>query len=166
MENMENRMNVENRVNVENKDDGKYKKEQELVLNEALFQFLESIYFFEKQEKDSFGLAKVGSLRVSTVRGWLANLKSIDGKRSLSHSTIHGCKSILALAFDLAIEDNLISSNPFKFDFRKLLSNYTEKKEGLTESPESGFGKEFDIQLFEPIIIIENDTDKKETLDK
>ena len=77
-------------------------------------------------------MAKVGSLRVSTVRGWLANLKSIDGKRSLSHSTIHGCKSILALAFDLAIEDNLISSNPFKFDFRKLLSNYTEKKEGLT----------------------------------
>ena len=40
-----------------------------------------------------------------------------------------------------------------------------EKKEGLTESPESGFGKEFDIQLFEPTIIIENDTDKKETLD-
>ena len=41
-----------------------------------------------------------------------------------------------------------------------------EKKEGLTESPESGFGKEFDIQLIEPTIIIENDTDKKETLDK
>lgn len=39
-----------------NKEKWEYENNPECCLNEALFHFLESIYFFEKQEKKCFGL--------------------------------------------------------------------------------------------------------------
>lgn len=63
-------------------------------------------------EKEEFGKKKIGDVKVSDAKLWLVKLQSEDGK---SYSSIHSIRGVVRPAFQMAVDDDLISKNPFNW---------------------------------------------------
>lgn len=69
-------------------------------------------------ESDSFGSMKVTSVKKSTAKSYFIRLQSDKGY-SMGYIRLHTC--ILIPAFNMAIDDDIINKNPFKFPLSSIL---------------------------------------------
>lgn len=89
---------------------------------------------------DSFG-KEMGSRRIDTVKQsdakiWLIKLQEEQGK---SYSVIHSYRGILRPAFRMAVDDDLITKNPFDFELHTVIVNDSVKREAISRDQERKF---------------------------
>lgn len=87
-------------------------------------------------EKEEFGKKKIGDVKVSDAKLWLVKLQSEDGK---SYSSIHNIRGVVRPAFQMAVDDDLISKNPFNWQLATVLINDSIKREAVTPRQERTF---------------------------
>lgn len=79
-------------------------------------------------------VSKLGSKRIKNVKAsdlklWCVELQQ-NGRR---FNTIRNFKHIVSPAFEMAIEDNIIRKNPFKFNLSKIIKEDAQERIALTE---------------------------------
>jgi len=87
-------------------------------------------------EKDSFGALNIGSIRRSDAKAWLVKLQKENGK---SYSTIHTIRGVLRPAFQMAVDDELLTYNPFDFEMVSVIVNDSVRREAITRDEERRF---------------------------
>ncbi len=87
--------------------------------------------------KDEFGQRKIDKVRYTDAKLFLVRLQT-DGR---SYSSIHSIRGVLRPAFQMAVEDEVISYNPFNFELAKLLINDSEQREAISQEDERKFLK-------------------------
>lgn len=85
--------------------------------------------------KNEISLKKINSVKPSDAKLFLIQLYQQDMK----FKTVSGIKSVLKLSFDMALEDGLITRNPFQFRLTDIIKNNSETKESLTEDERNRF---------------------------
>lgn len=85
--------------------------------------------------KEEFGKKKIDKVKFSDAKVFLIKLQS-EGR---SYSSIHSIRGVLRPAFQMALEDEMISYNPFEFELAKILINDSVKRESLTKEQEKKF---------------------------
>lgn len=81
-------------------------------------------------KQDPFSAARIDKVKLSDAKLWLVKLQK-NGKRYSSIQTIRG---VLRPAFRMALDDELISRNPFDFELGSVIENDSQKRDAL--SPE------------------------------
>ncbi len=61
---------------------------------------------------DPFGSKRIDSVKISDAKAFLIKLQKEYGRK---YNTIHGVRSVLKMAFQTAVDDDLIRKNPFDF---------------------------------------------------
>lgn len=89
-------------------------------------------------EKEEFGHKRIDKIKFSDAKRWLIKLQSEDKR---SYSSIHTIRGVLRPAFQMAVEDEEISYNPFNFELGKLLINDSVKRNAITPKQERAFLK-------------------------
>lgn len=77
-----------------------------------------------------FGQRKVRSVKLSDAKGWFIALH--DG--GLKYNTIGIVQSVVRPAFEMAVDDDIIRKNPFKFKLADIVSNDAYKRVALTKA--------------------------------
>lgn len=85
--------------------------------------------------ESSFGRKQIRQLKRSDAKKWFVQLN----KDGLKRNTIQTIKSLLQPAFEIAVEDDIIRKNPFRFNLSDLLPNDAQDREALTESQETHY---------------------------
>ena len=85
--------------------------------------------------KEAFGRKKIDTIKVSDAKLFLISLQK-DGK---GYSSVHSIRGVLRPAFQMAVEDDLLSKNPFEFPLRNVVVNDSRKREALTPEEEACF---------------------------
>lgn len=80
--------------------------------------------------KEKFGSLKIRSVKISDAKLFLIKLQQEDGK---SYSTIHNVRGVLRPAFQMAVDDDIIVKNPFRFQLQTVLVNDSVTREALTK---------------------------------
>ena len=80
-------------------------------------------------ENDPFGRKKVNSIRISDAKAWYIKLHESGYKRG----TITVFGAVVKPAFEMAVNDDLIRKNPFKFSVASLLPDDADKRIALTQ---------------------------------
>ena len=86
--------------------------------------------------KEEFGNRRIDEVKVSDAKLWLIKLQSEDKR---SYSSIHCIRGVLRPAFRMAVEDDLISKNPFDWELATVLINDSIKREAVTPRQERLF---------------------------
>ena len=86
-------------------------------------------------EKESFGFRKIKSVKKSEARQWFVKLYE-DGR---SYSTFTTVRGVVFPAFEMAVEDNLIRTNPFAFHVKDVVPNRAAKRDALSPEQEKRF---------------------------
>lgn len=86
--------------------------------------------------RDDFGAKRIDKVRLSDAKEWLIKLQQVDGK---SYSTIHTIRGVLRLAFQLAVDDDIIRKNSFDFIMVSVLVNDMVTREAITKKEERAF---------------------------
>lgn len=86
-------------------------------------------------ENDVFGLRRIDKIKLSDAKKWLADMQK-DGK---GYSTIRTIRGIMRLAFQMAVDDDLIRKNPFSFELISVIYNDSITREALTHEQERKF---------------------------
>lgn len=87
-------------------------------------------------KQDSFGNEKINSVRISDAKLWFIKLQREDGR---GYSSIHSIRGVLKPAFQLAVDDDYISKNPFAFDLSSVVFNDSDMREGISSKDEKRF---------------------------
>ena len=80
--------------------------------------------------KDPFGKRKINTVKLSDAKAWFVQLHDSGLKRN----TLVGYQSVLRPAFEMAVEDDIIRKNPFKFKLSDLLPDDAELRTALSET--------------------------------
>lgn len=86
-------------------------------------------YVVRYMRKHSFSMRKIETVKKSDVKQFLIDLKD----SGYAYNSINNLRKILRPAFEMAVEDNLIRSNPFNFHIDEILKNDSEKRRALTD---------------------------------
>ena len=86
-------------------------------------------------ENDDFGKRNIKDVKLSDAQIWLIQLAQ-NGRR---YSTVFGIRGVLRLAFQLAVEEDVINKNPFDFKLSNILKNDSQKRMALTEEQRDDF---------------------------
>ncbi len=78
-------------------------------------------------KKEEFCYRKVKDIRVSDAKAWMIKLHD-DGRH---YSTLCTIKGVVGPAFDMAVEEDIIRKNPFKFGLTKVVPNDSETRIAL-----------------------------------
>ena len=87
-------------------------------------------------KQDSFGNEKINSVRISDAKLWFIKLQREDGR---GYSSIHTIRGVSKPAFQLAVDDDYISKNPFAFDLSSVVYNDSDMREGISSKDEKRF---------------------------
>lgn len=87
-------------------------------------------------KKESFGNLRIDKVRLSDAKAWLIKLQQIDGR---GYSSIHSIRGVLRLAFQMAVDDDLIRKNPFAFELATVVYNDSVTREAITREQERRF---------------------------
>lgn len=87
-------------------------------------------------KKDPFGKKQIDTVRVSDAKIWLIGLQQKKGK---SYSAIHSIRGVLRPAFQLAVDDDLIRRNPFRFELASVIINDSVRRDAITKEQERKF---------------------------
>lgn len=79
-------------------------------------------------EKDPFGKKKIETVRIIDAKQFMIQLKE-EGK---SYSTLCSYRGVIRPAFRMAVDDELISRNPFDFPISDIMMNNAVKRDALT----------------------------------
>lgn len=86
-------------------------------------------------KKSSFGRKKVKNVRLSDAKTWYISLHDSGMKQN----TITVLHSVLRPAFEMAVDDDLIRKNPFKFKLSDIIANDMEKRRALTKQEQEEY---------------------------
>ena len=84
-------------------------------------------------KKEAFGKLRIDKVRLSDAKTWLIKLQQIDGR---GYSSIHSIRGVLRLAFQMAVDDDLIRKNPFGFELASVIVNDSVTREAITRKQE------------------------------
>ena len=88
-------------------------------------------------EKDPFGKKKIETVRIIDAKQFMIQLKE-EGK---SYSTLCSYRGVIRPAFRMAVDDELISRNPFDFPISDIMTNNAVKRDALTNDEQKRFLK-------------------------
>lgn len=88
-------------------------------------------------EKDPFGKKKIETVRIIDAKQFMIQLKE-EGK---SYSTLCSYRGVIRPAFRMAVDDELISRNPFDFPISDIMMNNAVKRDALTNDEQKRFLK-------------------------
>lgn len=87
--------------------------------------------------KDPFGKKKIETVRIIDAKQFMIQLKE-EGK---SYSTLCSYRGVIRPAFRMAVDDELISRNPFDFPISDIMMNNAVKRDALTNDEQKRFLK-------------------------
>ena len=79
--------------------------------------------------KEEFCKKKITSIKTSDAKLFLIKLQQQDGK---GYSTIKSIRGILRPAFQMAVDDDILSKNPFAFELASVVVNDSVTREAIT----------------------------------
>lgn len=88
-------------------------------------------------KEDAFGQMKVRLVKPSDAKAFYIGLHDMGSKRN----TITIFHSVLRPAFEMAVDDDIIRKNPFKFQVSDILQNDAEKRTALTDAQQKAYLK-------------------------
>ena len=86
-------------------------------------------------KEDTFGQMKVRLVKPSDAKAFYIDLHDKGSKRN----TITIFHSVLRPAFEMAVDDDIIRKNPFKFQVSDILQNDAEKRTALTDAQQKAY---------------------------
>lgn len=86
--------------------------------------------------KEAFGNKEIQKVKLSDAKAWLIKLQQEDGK---SYSAIHTIRGVLRPAFQMAVDDELITKNPFEFKLASVIVNDSITREAVSKQDEKKF---------------------------
>lgn len=81
-------------------------------------------------KESSFGSKKIRNIKKSDAQMWFMQLH----KQGLARNTIGVIKTVIQPAFELAVDDDAIRKNPFRFNISDLLADDAVYRDALTEA--------------------------------
>lgn len=87
--------------------------------------------------KEAFGQRRINNIKLSDAKEWLIKLQD-EGR---GYSSIHSIRGVVRPAFQLAVDDDLISKNPFEFKLATVVVNDSATREAITGKQERNFLK-------------------------
>ena len=88
-------------------------------------------------KKESFAERKIRHVKRSDAKLFLIKLQE-DGK---GYSTIHSVRGVLRPAFQMAVDDEMLRSNPFSFPLVNVVVNDSVMRQALTPKQMRAFLK-------------------------
>ena len=85
--------------------------------------------------KESFGEQRIDRVKLSDAKAWLIKLQ----KNGRGYSTIHSIRGVVRLAFQMAVDDDLLRKNPFEFQLATVVVNDSVTREAITRKQERAF---------------------------
>ena len=85
--------------------------------------------------KEAFGKQRIDKVKLFDAKAWLIKLQD-DGR---GYSTIHTIRGVVRPAFQMALDDDLIRRNPFKFQLSTVVVNDSVTREAITRKQERLF---------------------------
>lgn len=86
-------------------------------------------------KKEDFGNLRIDKVKQSDAKAWLIKLQK-DGR---GYSTIQSVRGVVRPAFEMALQDDLIRRNPFRFELATVVVNDSVTREAITEAQEKAF---------------------------
>lgn len=86
-------------------------------------------------KEDAFGSMQIRKIKISDAKGFYVNLHDKGFKRN----TITTYHCVLRPAFEMAVDDDMIRKNPFKFSLAELLPDDTCKRNALTKEQQEQY---------------------------
>lgn len=87
-------------------------------------------------ENESFAYKRIDKVKMSDAKAWLIKLQQTDGR---SYSAIHSIRGVVRPAFRMAVDDDLIRKNPFKFQLVTVVVNDSVTREAITREQKRQF---------------------------
>ena len=84
---------------------------------------------------DPFGCRMIRSVRLSDGKGWFVSLHD----KGLKQNTIGILQSVLRPAFEMAVDDDMIRKNPFKFKLSDVIPNDAYVRSALTKAQQERY---------------------------
>ncbi|MCR5294390.1 MAG: site-specific integrase [Lachnospiraceae bacterium] len=84
---------------------------------------------------DSFGKKRIRDVKKSDAQAWFIKLHD----EGLARNTISVYKTVLQPAFEMAVDDDAIRKNPFRFNLSELLPDDSQKRVALTKSQQDKY---------------------------
>lgn len=86
-------------------------------------------------KKEEFGAKRIDKVKLSDAKTWLINLQK-DGR---GYSSIHSIRGVVRPAFQMAVDDDLLTKNPFEFQLATVVVNDSVTREAITRKQERQF---------------------------
>lgn len=84
---------------------------------------------------DPFGQRKIKSVKLSDAKGWFVSLHD----EGLKLNTISVIQSVVRPAFEMAVDDDMIRKNPFKFKLSDVVPNDAYVRKALTKAQQERY---------------------------
>jgi integrase len=84
---------------------------------------------------DPFGQRKIRSVKLSDAKGWFVSLHDAG----LKQNTIGIIQSVVRPAFEMAVDDDMIRKNPFKFKLSDVIPNDAYVRSALTKAQQERY---------------------------
>ena len=84
-------------------------------------------------KKEPFGRIRIDKVKTSDAKAWLIKLQKKDGR---GYSSIHSTRGVLSLAFEMALNDDLIRKSLFAFELSSVVVNDSVTREAITRKQE------------------------------
>jgi len=84
---------------------------------------------------DPFGQRKVKSVKLSDAKGWFVALHD----NGIKQNTIGVLQSVIRPAFEMAVDDDMIRKNPFKFKLSDVVPNDAYVRDALTKAQQERY---------------------------
>ena len=88
-----------------------------------------------KIKKDPFGQLMIRNVKLSEAKGWFVRLHD----EGLKQNTIGVIQSVLRPAFEMAVDDDIIRKNPFKFKLSDVVPKDAYVRNALTRSQQKKY---------------------------
>ena len=87
-------------------------------------------YHMEVLKEDVFGHLKVQTVKISDTKAFVLRLSR---ERKIGYGTIKNLRSMVAPAFQMALEDDIIAKNPWNWRLANVITNDTKTRDALSE---------------------------------
>ena len=84
---------------------------------------------------DPFGQRKIKNVKLSDAKGWFVSLHD----EGLKQNTISVIQSVVRPAFEMAVDDDMIRKNPFKFKLSDVVPNDAYIRKALTKAQQERY---------------------------
>lgn len=84
---------------------------------------------------DPFGQRKIRTVKLSDAKGWFVSLHD----SGIKQNTIGVLQSIVRPAFEMAVDDDMIRKNPFKFKLSEVIPNDAFVRDALTKDQQDKY---------------------------